>query len=213
MLTTAPPPARTIAGTAWRQHSMVPSRSRRRVRFHSARSTLSTAVSPATDPPAQLNSVSILPKCSTARRTAWRTLSSSVTSAATPIACPPWPQIRPASCSMASGRRSSSASAAPSAAKRSAAALPMPPAAPVIRATRPASLPAAGAQSVRPAVFRPLRLPQAGTVPPTARRARAARPGAAPGRRGPGRRSAARRWAAPARRYAGARWPPAAPRR
>ncbi|WP_262356148.1 hypothetical protein, partial [Bordetella pertussis] len=31
---------------------------------------MSTAVSPATDPPAQLNSVSILPKCSTARRTA-----------------------------------------------------------------------------------------------------------------------------------------------
>src|ERR1043165_2028283 len=134
MLTTAPPPARTIAGIACWQQLMVPSKSSRMVLSQTAAtSTLPTGASSLTEPPAQLNSTSSLPNSRSTTATAAFTLASLVTSVATNNA--------PSSCASAAHAFSSisaMASFTPSRTNSSAAARPIPHAPPVINATRPA---------------------------------------------------------------------------
>src|SRR6188768_3321830 len=136
MLTTAPPRARTIAGMAWWQQLMVPARSRRMVLSQTAAtSTRPTGASSLTEPPAQLNSISSLPKCRSAAATAAFTLASSVTSVRMNSALAPMSR---ASATPDASSISAIATFAPSRADSSAAARPIPHAPPVISATRPA---------------------------------------------------------------------------
>src|SRR5688572_950317 len=136
MLITAPPPERIRAGMPWRQPRKVPKRSSLMTRQNSSTGASTTVLSCGVEPPALLWSTSRRPKVSSVVRIAvWR-LASSVTSVLMAIA--PWP-ARCAVSSPATTAMSATATRAPSCANSTAVARPIPAAAPVMKATFPAS--------------------------------------------------------------------------